>query len=335
MKRLVLHIGAPKAGSSSIQNALGYFFSHPRARENKHGESVRYAALLGNGNILTGPGLLAAQNASPMKYVSSDALTNDPETLRKNLSILAHAFSKRDVVVLSNEGWAKSLDTGMTDALKAINIPIDVFFVTRAPVDWMNSSWWQWGAWSGKTLDQWVTQELPSVDYMRQMDKWRESGIVRNIRVVDISQDIIGQLLDFLEFEKGTFEYPPHLNTATNYHLLRHLLNNKNKYQRYIHAPMIEFKLNQILRLSPNPPPAVLPPRLAQTVVSSVRGNNERLIDLLDSLEQSLSEENKRKYLDETFYADIEHEDYRVALSPADNDSIIGDLIDRVLELQK
>ncbi|MBD3756360.1 MAG: hypothetical protein IE937_12215 [Gammaproteobacteria bacterium] len=333
MKKMILHIGAPKCGSSTIQTALGIQLSDANGYLNLDGEVLRYAALSPTGGVLTGPELLYAQRKSHLGYVASAAFPKETHEIRALLEALKRSIENDAVAVLSCEGWANGVDQHFFNAAAKFGVPVDVFMVTRAPVDWMNSSWWQWGVWTGNSVDSWVNSQLKAVRYFDQLQNWIQSGIVNRLNVVDLSQDFLGAFANFLKVPQGLFKTVARSNVATNFDLLRHLINNKAKYGRTVHEPSIEFFLNSVLRLGSNPPPWAISSDQAKKIIRHTHPASMALVDFLEEDRRPLAHEVRRKYLDPEYYSDYEHHEMKTALLPSENDVFIGQLVDAVIRM--
>lgn len=333
MKKLILHIGAPKCGSSTIQSLLGKHLSGRLGLKNRFEETLKYACLLNNGEVLIGPSLLNAQNKSVSNYVASAILPDNPDEILGWLKNLNNAVGKDDIVILSNEGWANRLLPSFEKALNQLAVPVEVLFIVRAPVDWMNSGWWQWGVWGEASLESWVKSQMPAVNFYSQFERWSNVGTVERIKVAEISQGLVQTLADFLSIDSDTFKVGKNVNVGTNFHLLRHLINNKEKYGRKTHAPYIEFKLNQILDASGTPPPFVINSELAKDIIKGTMPSNIKILEEIRATSGVVSTEVAAKYLDSDSYNNKESVDLSDALSAAENDEFIGMLIDRILSI--
>lgn len=333
MKKLILHIGAGKCGSSTIQSMLGNNFSAKLGSKNKVGETLKYACLLNNGDVLIGPALTKTQSQSVSNYVASNPPLDNADDVLKCLDNLDKLTGADDSIILSNEGWANKLTPAFKDALNRFSVPLDVLFIVKPPVDWMNFSWWQWGAWSGASLERWVESQLPAVDFHSQYEKWCSLENISDFRVAEISQGLQKVLAEFLKIDSEVFKSENSVNVGTNFSLLRHLIKHKEKYERKIHDPTIEFKLNRLLDLSGNPPPFVIPQNLCQLIIEKSLPSSKKTLEVISHDTEKLSQEVVEKYLNPHFYDKKKVIDLQEALAVTEDDYLIGRLLDRILDL--
>jgi hypothetical protein len=199
--RTILHVGADKCGSSSIQE---YLSNHPMLNDND-GNSIFYYAISKAGVL--GPKAIANRlRHSVTGYVNStnavDIAGMSMETKSKMRSMLGNI---REDVLLSNEGWLRMfgrpkignsiIATASAGGKRAISI---LAFV-RPPVKWINSAWWQWGAWDDtKSFDQWLIGAINSCKWINpcmQLERMKE---VSSFTVKPIRGDVVSQLIKYL-----------------------------------------------------------------------------------------------------------------------------------------
>lgn len=276
--RLILHIGGAKCGSSALQTELSVT---DWAAQNS--EFV-YAALHPMHGIVQGDAMrvhaMAAQHgyaASPNADVLLGIAPNQRRAMFDELRALA-AESKR--VVLSNEGWLQQanafLNRGLLDE---IGLPFDIFLVVRPQVEFLNSGWWQWGAWEDAPLVDWVRKMAQEVHWHRYLEKWIAHPNCREVKVRLMSKDIVGDF--FAAFAKSRLigGEGNKLNASLPGDILR-------LYQRHRHLrpgphlPATDFVISR-LGIGGAPTPWVIPPALAEEVIAASRADNERLLAIL------------------------------------------------------
>lgn len=330
MKRLVLHIGAGKCGSSSIQS---YFATHfADARVNMAGETVAYAAVMQN-RVLIGRDLSQAQKESPYGYVSSVRMNEvRPDTLQANLAELKEKTPDVDIVLLSCEGWVHEAKSEGAKLFAEIGVPVDLVLVVRPPVELMNASWWQWGVWTGLPLERWCKAQLSLVNFDAMLSSWMALGIGSRVRAIELSQNPIHQLLGFLGFEPADLPEAEVKNAATDARLLRHLIKNKIDYGRSVHQPAIEFRLNETLQLNAEKPPMVFSPALSRHVLQAVFESSKKTLDLVRE-GGAVSEARVQKYLDVDHYANADHCDFETWVSEHNSDEFVRELIANILRI--
>ncbi len=161
--RCILHIGAPKCGSSALQAALSAAPDH----KDRSGQRYRY---VGTGTVegkiyplyggvvrrlgrssefgyscwpnLRGPNLLQSGRDDPVW----DALAR----------VMQNATRQGHVPILSNEGWLGASAAFGAGFLAEPGRRADVVAFVRPPLDWMNAAYWQWGVWTGYGFRDWL-----------------------------------------------------------------------------------------------------------------------------------------------------------------------------------
>jgi hypothetical protein len=296
------------------------------------GNVYRYVALRENEEPLFGKELQALSNQSPYKYIASNINLRNEHSLTNALEKLQSKCDENECIILSNEGWANpnTVNANTRHVFESFDMPIEIFMVTRPPVEWFNASWWQWGIWSNYSPEKWFTF-TGEINYSTRMDQWRKIGNVVRNNVCDISQSPVFSFLSFLELDQRSNYVYRDNNTATNFTLLKHLINNKKKYGRSFHNPLVEFELNSILSLPEKKPPFIVPKELAQKIITGSLEKNITLLNEMSWADPPLTDETKAKYINEDFYKYAVEVDIAEVLTPSTEDQFIGQLIDHFL----
>lgn len=254
VKRLIIHGGAGKCGSSALQTWL------PRAglmRSDEIGVG-RYAVVRRNGLVL-GESLRRRAEDSLSGAKSSPIFSNlgtfgesFPTLLRRRLG---QYYEDHDFLVVSNESYFHTSESAHL-LLDCVPDDVQVEFIAwvRSPVDLVNSAWWQWGAWSSSTLSEYIGKFLDT-----QM-RWGEfaeqyAGLVDRVDVVPLRGDIVGDFCDIYSIGQRV-EQIDRANASLPGEVLR-------LYQRHPdlrpepHRPRFDFILSR--SLPGGKPPWVVP----------------------------------------------------------------------------
>ena len=197
-KKLLLHIGAGKCGSSALQEYL----SINNILMTDQGSTVSYATIGPGGEITAGEAVSEKALSSVFQYSSSVGLSKV-----SNDSFHAETFAQSlekidaDVVVLSCEGWINEPHHSK-DIFAFNDFDIEVLVYVRAPLEWLNSAWWQWGAWSGVEFSNWLNRTEASTYWINAIEKWVSHEFVNKIHVRLLPEDIIGDFLDLLSIKR-------------------------------------------------------------------------------------------------------------------------------------
>ena len=246
--RLVLHLGAPKCGSSSVQAAL----SRRPDFMSRTGRPISYLVATANAAI-TGARIRTIAEMSDFGYASSSALQGEagPRVLSSLERGVAAVQARGRLPVLSSEGWLTRsqafLDSGV---LKRLGGGTHVVISVRPPLDWMNAAWWQWGVWSDGGLDRFLAACVPQARWGMLARRWAAVPGVEAVHLRLADRDAVGALFDVLDAA------PPDaasINTSLPSGLLALLTRNRD-LRPGPHESAIEFRLARALASAPPPP---------------------------------------------------------------------------------
>lgn len=276
--RLILHIGGAKCGSSALQTELSVT---DWAAQNS--EFV-YATLDPVNGIFQGDAMrlhaMEAQHGYAASASAHDLLGIEPNQRRAMFDELRTLAAVSKCVVLSNEGWLQQADAFVDGGLlDEIGLPFDIFLVVRPQVEFLNSGWWQWGAWEDAPLVDWVRRAAQEVHWHRFLEKWIAHPNCREVKVRLMSKDIVGDFFAAFSLSRLIGGEGNKLNASLPGDILR-------LYQRHRHLrpgpqfPATDFVIGR-LGISGAPTPWVIPPDLAAEVIAASRADNERLLAML------------------------------------------------------
>lgn len=136
---LVLHIGAPKCGSSALQTALS---TCPQVRA-PAGRIIRYGVILPDG-LVSRIAPHSAEKTLTGYHVSATA----GDLVRAGVTALTgQRPARNETLILSCEDWLVNPFT-LPDLVAEFDKDIIVVVYLRPLPGWWNSAWWQWWAWS-------------------------------------------------------------------------------------------------------------------------------------------------------------------------------------------
>lgn len=147
--RAILHVGAPKCGSSALQRALSAQPTLTGADGRSH---VYLAARLSGGRVVPvgGRRLCAMAGRSVHGYAAWPNITryDDPDAYWPAVAgAIAGAVRRDRVPILSSEGWIAHAEAAAI-LRRATGIEVlDVAAYLRPPLDWLNAAYWQWAVW--------------------------------------------------------------------------------------------------------------------------------------------------------------------------------------------
>jgi hypothetical protein len=200
--RLVLHVGASKCGSSALQVAM----SHAETL-GAHGPGTSvYAAIHQREGLLHGARLRDQARRNVSNYVASapaHVIAEQGWIWRRRIAReIAALVRSHGQVVLSNEGWFHRFDAlGAAGLFQRVGVPVAVHAYVRPQVPFMNSAWWQWGAWTGTPLEHWVGKRLPSVQWHRFVERLQAADWVERVEVRALPRDVVADFAATLDLE--------------------------------------------------------------------------------------------------------------------------------------
>ncbi|MCJ7874819.1 hypothetical protein [Phaeobacter sp. J2-8] len=180
--QLILHVGAPKCGSSALQTAL----SMTPDLVDETGRKLRYTSwrqLAASGLAVYGRDLTMMAQSSAYGYVSWPNVhpddTGSPVFPALN-RVRRTGLRKGHVPIVSSEGWINRAALFAPHLERWGHPPVEVVAFLRPVVDWYNSAFWQWGIWQVPSLDAWIRRSNMSYRFGMDLEAWAH---IPNVRV--------------------------------------------------------------------------------------------------------------------------------------------------------
>lgn len=279
--RLILHVGGAKCGSSAFQTALS---AHDRLTA-PDTPGLVYAALHVRRGLLHGAALRDLARKRGFGYISSmpaqDLQKMDRADRQRLLTELRGLLAHNDHVVLSNESWLPRHNAmAQSGFLDGLDQPFAVFAAVRPQIEFINSGWWQWGAWKTTSFGDWTTRRHPQVLWHRHLRKWQADPACAGLAVRLLSRDIVG---DFLSAYGLTPDPELPQGRAANVSLPGELLRLFQRHPGLRSGPgkaEMDFILSQF-RLGDGPTPWIVDPDMARQIIDGSRADNEALCTML------------------------------------------------------
>ncbi|MDQ9172260.1 hypothetical protein Q8A64_17760 [Oxalobacteraceae bacterium R-40] len=241
------------------------------------------------GKIVWGEDLYAIAALSPYGYCASHAgkvLETYSDSQKHNArAVIRELMQEYETVVFSCEAWGRAPNAFSENCLFADEFNVRVVAYVRPQVEWMNSAWWQWGAWTDLPLIRWIQKNRSKAKWHQILQAWRRKSWVGNIdiRILedDIVQDFVSHLGDY------SISIQPYANQGLPDIALR-LFQRNRALRQSAHASAIEFILSRNIAFGQNyePTPWVLRPKLIAQLLDYYRSDNEALLDCLPEVQK-------------------------------------------------
>lgn len=294
---VILHLGMPKCGSSALQTYL----SGPALQRDTGGRCT-YVALHAQGKLLAGPDLMAYARASAYGYCSSHAASvisqysaSQKRSLRSQLQELGKQY---ETLIFSCEGWgpnAHRFARGCLFADKAFDVTV-VGYV-RPQMEWLNSAWWQWGAWGELSLGKWIERNRVKALWHTVMQAWAAQPWVRQAQTRLLNGEVVQDFMSSLGYH---IPAQPRANQSLPATVLR-LFQRNRRLRPGVHDSAIEFVLARQLKMEGGSTPWVLRQRMVSELLPFYRKDNERLLETLPA-EQRQKMQGDARWWDAAHY---------------------------------
>ncbi|MBV7397344.1 hypothetical protein [Mameliella sediminis] len=298
-RSIILHVGAPKCGSSALQAAL----SAAQRLTSDRGETLVYTGLRAKGDGWTpvsGRLLRLAASRAVHGYVSwPNPNGDDPKPLFAALDKV-RAGGGRSLPVVSNEGWIGQAETFAT-ALphwfrEGDGGRIEICAFARPPLDWLNAAYWQWGVWSGLEFGAWLDKMGMPYAIGAALTRW--AALPNTVVRVNLGQDVLAGF----EADHGvTLPRPSQRNAALPAALIGFLMRNR-RYRRGAHDSATDFIFQRWCKVEGAARPWAILPRHLRLLRASVRADLDLLFGLLPEQQAGALRENDPRWSSEDPY---------------------------------
>lgn len=252
-----------------------------------------YLALKDDGRVLSGETLLHQARLSPYGYAASvranAVAAFDPQQMSKACASLYQLGEKHDWLVLSCEAWGPAAQHFANDGLFADPaFEIHLLAYVRPQIEWINSAWWQWGAWTHLKPRQWINRERKKALWYSLLRQWADKPWVKSLTVRLLDGDIVQDCMSHLGYQVSK---QPRINQSLPAIVLR-LFQRHPHLRPGPHASAIEFVLARHLNLKTKKTPWIMDPVLTSELIDFFCEDNEKLAQMLSSQqrEQLLSD---------------------------------------------
>lgn len=279
--RVILHIGAGKCGSSALQEYLSQSIDLKDSKNNK----AVYGVLRPDGTIITRKEVSELALKSVFQYASSPNLKNIKGSDAAENSLKSLKTIDADTLILSSEGWINDPEAA-AERLNWLK-PYDVEIVTyvRPPVLWLNSAWWQWGAWSNVDFDRWINSSESMTYWSVYLKRWESLPFINKTSVRLLPKNIVTDFLTLTDLHESSTANSK-LETVSNVSLPGSVLRVYQKYRELRPSPHesnIDFSLSRRLSGIKQSPDWVIDAEKIAAIIGNTKVHNEELKGYFDA----------------------------------------------------
>lgn len=278
--RLILHVGAPKCGSSALQAALSAtpVLKMPSGRRMTYLSARR--GRRGNWSVLKGMPVQISARRAPHGYaVWPNPQDDESAAALRSLRDGVWAGGRKDLPILSHEGWI-----GLADSFAAqhpqwfdepASGPVEIFASARPPIDWLNAAYWQWGVWTGLDFGRWLDRGGMPYTLGAALTRW---AALPNTRVtLRITSDIVSAFAQHF----GVPLQPPKAGNPTSPTALIGFLMRNRRYRKTVHDSGIEFVVQRWCEVPGDTKPWAILPRHLYRIGEALDADVAKLFALL------------------------------------------------------
>jgi hypothetical protein len=297
--RTILHVGADKCGSSSIQ---GFLSHQPVLLSSDHRVTFEYACIRHSG-------LLAADDIRTRAKQTVSGYFNSHPTSRildlgefDVLSIQQRIADHPADLIFSCEGWLRSLlRTEHSQALFNLLSPpgsgrdLEFIAFVRPPVKWINSAWWQWGVWGCQDgFDAWLQHAIKLSSWHTYLEPLAQNPRVDRLIVEPVLADVVSQFCDILGVATVA-DMPARSNISLPAEALQLYLHHRH-HRPDAHASANDFLIMQAIgrhQREYTRTPWVLGMDQVQQIIEATHASNLKLLEYVsDSSRQQILDDS-------------------------------------------
>ena len=274
-KKIILHIGAGKCGSSALQT----FLSHNPVLKT-HDEKVVVYTVVNRDGVLYPPKTIKKQvRTSETNYCSSVLLRNCNEATFKVNFRKSLARFNCDTLVLSCEGWRNDAQYAAALLSELKDFDVTVIMYVRPPVEWINSAWWQWGAWTNTEFHNWKTHAIQDTKWVTSIKEWQHVSFLNRLIVRVLPEDIIIDFCQLLNINAEKISMVV-ANQSLPDTLLR-VFQQRKSLRSDPYDSKIDATLSKRLKAKGNPA-WVLWPKTIESILAETKDANQELLAYFD-----------------------------------------------------
>ncbi len=285
----IVHIGAGKCGSSSLQAALSNRPTFSNASQDRKFKyiSIQPKTTLNPTQIKLRIGDQPRNGIPSHSFdniffdVEKGTRTRKPERIREVRDYLSNLVKSEFTPIISNEALLHlSRKPIYNELFTELGMDSLVFLYIRPQVELINSAWWQWGVWGKMTFSQWYKGIQKTTHWNQYIRHIRDMDFVRELHVGICSNDVVSDFFRRIDVTIPNETALAHTNKSLGTEELSFLLRHR-KYRPDPHTPNADAILERYPRSKYSQKAWCLNQNQVKMVLENHRNGNEELLELL------------------------------------------------------
>jgi hypothetical protein len=274
---IILHVGAGKCGSSSLQTQLS---GKPLLPADDGSALYEYVCIRPNGDLLRGSELerlaMLTPHDSQVSVGAEHAWGCEADPIDRLSWQLRAVLAEGRTPIASCESWLYQSSIFRNNALLTrLGVRAKIIVFVRPQLQWLNSAWWQWGAWEYSDLQHWVESIKHSPLWAKMIGEWQSLPGVESVEVHLAAGDVVST---FFRSIGVSLENPQRRNASLDGNLLGYLRGRPDLREKL--GTGVEFILEKRLAVEPKGMPWVLEHDQIASLIEYYRADNTELLAL-------------------------------------------------------
>jgi len=275
---IILHVGAGKCGSSSLQ---AHMSGQPLFSADDGSAHFEYVCVMREGELFRRDCIQLESRRTPYGcQVSAEAewpWASGKTALEQLSSQFQEILAEGRTPIASQEAWLNEAHLfAVNETLPRLGLRAKVVVFVRPQIAWLNSCWWQWGAWSPLSFRDWVEDRKPTIRWAELIRGWQVVPGVDSVEIHAVTGDVVATFFRSLGV---TIERTMRRNVSLDENLLNYL--RRRTDIRPLHNPVVDFVLEQRLAAGARGTPWVMQQDQISDLIAYYQADNLELLSLL------------------------------------------------------
>ena len=189
------------------------------------------------------------------KIVTNTNLPNLKNFTNDEIGLIKRRITReKSDLIFSSEGYYhylkhKNYFNFLTDLVCPENSKrvLEILMFIRPPARWINSAWWQWGAWDSKKqdFDNWLVSAIKKTNWHKYILMLLNYKNINKFSIYPLSNDVIEQLHSYLKLNSNIKKISE-TNNSLPKEALKFFLDNRS-YRPSAHQNKNESKISELI----------------------------------------------------------------------------------------